>query len=618
MVQHLESEIARIEKELANNGHLDDLNASDILAGMPTRGENHSEPKFKAPEAQQDEVEPYDSVKENIMQSGEVQAVIDATLPTGCGLTDLVSRVRMGLTPSVIAGDGQNPIARRSSFSKPNDAAVRATLLKSIPAHIVNGLIKKYVQSILPIYPAVYEPMVWSQLENVRKALAAVDVPVVAPSFDFLIVYLLLAISATLSSSKSGDQSRCMAFSASLFEEGIRHLNIRSHVPSDLAGLQATLLILQYATINPRCANVWILSGAAMRSCLELGLHREPPNASELDLLTLDLRRRVFWSAYGMDRCACAALQRPLAIPDPAINTKFPTALDDRYIHETSIDATGTETKHHALRWIHFRRLQSSMVEVHFQNKPLGSGQTWEDWLQTMEKSLRDWHSNYKDDHELSGFVLAHGLASLHRPSPRVPYPAPNSLHIAFEAASASARSLQQHISSGFYRRFWLLAHHTLEAATIVLFCLRHGSDTISQHFTAHQIFEMTQLFTANFLAISSQGWSEVSKYAGVYERLLGPLLESTFSKTPPPQHSFGPAQDAELLRLLYPGPAQLDKLRFGRSATEDLPAFGMTLFNPSEWSLGEGAPNAGFPGGWDLLDNAGLGQEEPHLIEGL
>ena len=156
----------------------------------------------------------------------------------------------------------------------------------------------------------------------------------------------------------------------------------------------------------------------------------------------------------------------------------------------------------------------------------------------------------------------------------------------------------------------------------VVLFCLRHGSETISQKFTGGQIFEMTKVFTSNFLTLAAQGWNEVSNYAGMYERLLGPLLDSVFSGKPPSPQSFGPPQDMELTRLLYPGPAQLDKLRFGsRSfATDELPPFDMTLVNWEEFSVSDGSSgNAEYLGGWELLDSVALGNgQEQGLIVGM
>ncbi|ETI21910.1 hypothetical protein G647_05980 [Cladophialophora carrionii CBS 160.54] len=641
IVQHLEAEIAKVEGELARNGHLEELNASDILAGMPTNDgvpiDDAALPIIDLPATKPDtpklslntdilatSTAPRDTIRDEVMTCGELQAMIFAILPTGPGITDLISRVRMSLTPSTAIASGSPREARRRSISRANHE-VSCAMLKSIPTAILRSLIKKYMTRVYPIYPVLHAPSLWQQLDKVVRTLQ--ELPEkhrsVAPSFDFLIVYLMLSISATLGSARTGHEAKHMVFSGSLFEEGLQHLSDKAKIPSDLAGIQVTLLVLQYASINPRLANVWMLTGAAMRACLELGLHREPPEALQFDQLTLDLRRRLFWCAYNFDRAICSALQRPLSIPDQSIDAHFPSVLDDRHIHPNGIDATGAETKTHNLRWIQFRRLQSAMTEVHFQGKPLEHGQSWEDWLVSMERRLQAWYEDYNDGHELTEFTLAHGLTNLHRPSPRVPLPGPRSLMVAFEAACSSAKSLRDHILTGFYRRSWLIAHHVLENSMVVLFCLRHGFDTISARFNAQQIFEMTKVFTANFLALAAQGWNEVSNYAGVYERLLGPLLESVFSNRPPSLSSFGPAQDAELTRMLYPGPAQLDKLRFGsRSGYEGdgLPTFDVGTLNWEEFSVSDtrSASAEGFVAGWDLFDPNAVSSGAHDLVFGM
>lgn len=647
IVQHLESEIAKIEGELTRNGHLEELNASDILAGMPTHNgvpfTDHVNPIPEFAQSgqtnsagEQDQVpvapelsspENSDPVRNEIMKSKELQAMVYAILAPGPGITDLVARVRMSLTPST-AISGVAPTSprdvRRKSISRPTTEEISCKMLRSIPTNIVKSLMKKYMQRVYPIFPVLHAPTLWQQLDSVLKTLAALPPGhfMVPPSYDFLIIYIILSTSATLGSARAGHEQRHMIFSGQLFEEGIVHLSERARIPSDLAGIQVTLLVLQYASINPRQANVWMLTGTVMRSCLELGLHREPPDLSAYDKLTLDLRRRIFWSAYCFDRSICSALQRPLSIPDETIDALFPSTLDDRHIHARGIDSHGTETKAQVIKWIQFRRLQSIMTEVHFQNKPLAPGQTWEMWLDEMERRLRTWYDMYNDNHELTEFTLMHGLTNLHRPSPRVPHPGPRSLMLAFEAACSSAKSLREHIVSGFYRRSWLIAHHVLENSMVVLFCLRYGFDAISTKFTAQHIFEMTKVFTMNFLTLASQGWDEVRDYAGVYERLLGPLLESVFSGRAPTLSSFGPAQDAELTKLLYPGPAQLDKLRFGTRAyvegNNQLPAFDVTNFDWEDFGMGDGQAGDFVPGAWNevmLGEGAahGHGQAQGH-----
>ncbi|KAH8676221.1 fungal-specific transcription factor domain-containing protein [Xylariales sp. PMI_506] len=588
IVLNLESEIARLETELAQDGQLDALNATDILLQMPISHnpvEKEIDETGHHPTQQTVDVakpsagqptEPEMGVREFILFSKPIQTMISATLPCGSGATDLLSKVRMGMTPST-ARVGQGNAISSAVNPKPSKGSsfLSAQVLRNVPADIVQRLLRKYLSTIHPENPFLDPNVLWQQFDRVSAVLGwqsveenLVDHPIfVLPDYDFLVVYLVLAISITLGSARGGHEARHMSLSASLFEEGIQHLYSLVVFPSDIAWLQTTLLVLLYGTVLPRSANVWVLSGAAMRACLELGLHREPPSTMGLDAREMDLRRKVFWSAYSMDRSICGALQRPLSTPDAAIDTKFP----EDPSNEPFIGS------------IHYHQLLSEMIHVHFEGEELPGGLDWDSWQNAVEKRLRNWYDAYPEDnghHDLAEFAVSRGLMILHRPSPRVPLPSDRSLLIAFEAASSSARIHQEHIRSGVFRRPWLSAHYTLEAAMIVLFCLRHGCLAISQKFDASQIFQMTKLFTLNFLSISSQGWPEVSNYAGVYERLLGPLLESVFSHSQDPSDKFGSAQDAELMRMLYPGPAHLEKLRFGFGQQEQLSPFDFSIFN--------------------------------------
>ncbi|KAF2000360.1 hypothetical protein P154DRAFT_200874 [Amniculicola lignicola CBS 123094] len=642
VVRHLEYEIARLETELAQAGHLDAINGADILLRMPAsktpqvisnfNGSHKPEHEHEHTDATaHSHIEPtspnpyIDPLTESITISRSVQSMMSATLPHGPGLTDLVSRVRMGLTPSSASAAVQsaisNGIPRNLGFKPPTltrRKTIEIKVLRSMPKEIIHSLTQKFASKVLPQYAFFHESALW---EIIDRVLATVETRTVTdsisheyyplpPDYDFLVLYLVLAISVTLGSTKGGHESRCMSLSASLFEEGIKHFSSEMVIPSDLAELQLNLLMLLYATINPRSANVWILTGAVMRSCLELGLHREFPETRRLDTATRELRRKLFWSAYCMDRSICSALQRPLSIPDAAISTQFPSVFVE------------AEAKLPSLGIIYYHQLLSEMVQVHFQGEPLGGNGIWDVWIAGMETKLRTWYSDSCKEtgsNEMVEFALSRGLMILHRPSPRTPLPSQHSLLIAFEAAASSARSHREHIYTGFFRRPWLSAHHTLEAAVILLFCLRHGCSTISSKFNAGQIFEMSKLFTANFLAIASQGWLEVSNYAGVYERLLGSLLEAVFSPTKDPQEHFGPAQDAELTRLLYPGPAHLEKLRFGRTLVAETSPFDFSLFHLDDQILAfDGITasdlDAGLTGNTDFLDH-GLGFDDLGLL---
>ncbi|CZR68185.1 uncharacterized protein PAC_18084 [Phialocephala subalpina] len=594
VVHFLEHEIARLEKELNGDGPAKDV--PQHSSPLPeTRLDFEHGRRRTLPDVQLVQAtlasEGKDAMRRAIVGSVEIQSMIGATMPAGTCLTDMLSSVRMGLTPSYTPSSPTIPEAtpvQCSVTSKPEDQEfVDVSILVQLPGHVVNSLVKKYVQRILPIYPFLHEPSIWRHVERAVQKLPAQQIGqtslLVRPDYDFLITYLILAISATLGSANSGHEARCMALSGSLFSEGVQHLSSKAPFPNDLAEIQSTLLIIQYALINPKYANVWVLSGVVMRSCLDLGLHREVSKDAGLDSLTVDMRRQVFWVAYCMDRSICSALQRPLSIPDPTINTLFP-ALPVTQSGEPRPDPA----KALALRQIQFSKLQSNIIEVHFQDKQLDEGQTWGGWLVATDQSLRDWYEVLPPDEDpvWSELAFSQGLTNLYRPSPRVPFPSQKSLIVAFEAACGSAHIYQQHIKSGFFRRPWLAAHNTFSSAMVALFCLRYGYEAICERWNAGEIFQMTKLFTMNLLTLSSQGWSEISKYAGTYERLLGPLLDSVFTKNSSPSKSFGPAQDAELARLIYPGPAHLEKLRFGNARValdEAFQGFDASMFNWDE-----------------------------------
>jgi hypothetical protein len=649
IVQHLELEIARLETELSQRAgmDLDMVHASDILLRMPEgssfalQEDEHvvREDAFDAgagafgdvpigahglgPTAVSPSQPPIGSrgLRAAILSGKPLQAIVSATLPNDSGARDLLSRVRMGMTPSAAQlSDGNRttvaataPNSTRANKGIASNSLLDAHNLRSIPTDIIQRLMKKYLSTIQHDSPFLVATTVTQQFQKVIEMLEwqtqaqqqqhrlgearqgeNIQPMLVMASHDLLVVYLVLAISVTLGSANNGHEERYMALSTALFEEGIQHFYSLKAFPSEIAWLQTILLVLLYATVFPRSANVWVLTGAAMRACLELGLHREPPDESleAMDSDALDLRRRVFWAAYCMDRSICSALQRPLSTPDTAINTKVPAMVgdDDAFL--------GT---------IEYHKLLSEMLHVHFQREPLPNYLSWDEWVAGMENRLRAWHQHYGGSydsassfrapshyHEMIEFNMARGLMILHRPSPRAPSPTSRSLLIAFESASAAARMHSEHVRAGFFRRPWLSAHHTLEAATVVLFCLRHGSTAIGEGFSPSQVFEMTKLFTSTLLSIAAQGWPEVTVYASVYERLLAPLLERVILRRPDLSDAFGPAQDAELVRLLYPGPAHIEKLRFGwRQQEEELSPFDFNLFMLDDFeNWGQGAEN--------------------------
>ena len=88
-----------------------------------------------------------------------------------------------------------------------------------------------------------------------------------------------------------------------------------------------TLLVI-YHLRSPSHSGVPNMIGLAMRTCIELGLHREAHYA-RLEPFPSETKRRLFWSVYSLDRVIAIALGRPVSLTDRDIDVKLPLDIDD-------------------------------------------------------------------------------------------------------------------------------------------------------------------------------------------------------------------------------------------------------------------------------------------------
>lgn len=89
----------------------------------------------------------------------------------------------------------------------------------------------------------------------------------------------------------------------------------------NLGTVQFLLLLALHGQRSPYGAGAWSQIRYAASLCIELGLHRETkqPSANH-DARDLEIRRRAFWSCYGLDRGTSVILGRAFAIDDRDIN----------------------------------------------------------------------------------------------------------------------------------------------------------------------------------------------------------------------------------------------------------------------------------------------------------
>ncbi|KAF6805580.1 fungal specific transcription factor domain-containing protein [Colletotrichum sojae] len=113
-----------------------------------------------------------------------------------------------------------------------------------------------------------------------------------------------------------------------------RHL---SHVFAQhdrLLHIQAYLLLAMHAIYSPSTERIISIASATMRYCVMAQLHladTEPRDAavSVAARVEAQMRRRVFWSAYALDRAVCTTFDLPFSVPDYQITARMYANVDD-------------------------------------------------------------------------------------------------------------------------------------------------------------------------------------------------------------------------------------------------------------------------------------------------
>jgi hypothetical protein len=82
---------------------------------------------------------------------------------------------------------------------------------------------------------------------------------------------------------------------------------------------QGLLLLTIFCLHMSSQENIISLSSMTMRFCIMSQFHlieTEPQMLSRDDYVEIQLRRRVFWCAYAIDRAVCATFDFPCSLPD--------------------------------------------------------------------------------------------------------------------------------------------------------------------------------------------------------------------------------------------------------------------------------------------------------------
>ncbi|KAI7893529.1 fungal-specific transcription factor domain-containing protein [Mucor mucedo] len=82
-----------------------------------------------------------------------------------------------------------------------------------------------------------------------------------------------------------------------------------------------------------RSSRAWMYSGMAIRMCFELGLHTAN-YSSQMSQCDIELRKRVLWTCFVMDKLESCSMERPWMLKSKDIALDFPTPLPEDSLQE--------------------------------------------------------------------------------------------------------------------------------------------------------------------------------------------------------------------------------------------------------------------------------------------
>ncbi|KAF4831115.1 Protein STB5 [Colletotrichum tropicale] len=91
-----------------------------------------------------------------------------------------------------------------------------------------------------------------------------------------------------------------------------------------LEHIHCMIMLLIYSLFNSSGGSAWHLLGLAVKTCISLGLHREPDAHSNLTISEATRRRWLFWTVYYFDRMISLVMDRPVSIQDDDISVRLP------------------------------------------------------------------------------------------------------------------------------------------------------------------------------------------------------------------------------------------------------------------------------------------------------
>ncbi|KAK5019758.1 hypothetical protein LTR16_000264 [Cryomyces antarcticus] len=352
------------------------------------------------------------------------------------------------------------------------DALPEGTTKALPPRHEALKLIQHYMDNIFILLPLFEESSFFLAVDNTYHSDRTE-----ASALDTWNVRMVLAIACA---SKSRDRGDAHYLDAVMHVTGALANAEQVLRPGSILSVQALLLLVEYSMLDPHHFDSWSLVGAASRAMVDLGLHQDPPRGTSMTKAKLELRRRVYYCVYALDRSTSMVQSRAFSFSDDSANVKALFGSSTSSLSTTPSQPLWRQSFDSARTLFKLRQLQSAWYTALFQTSRVPwpepypyiwkTCQELKNWFDTLSPLI---HTNMRSFFELE---LLYSFIYVLSPNSRVPVIHPHAQTLIFEYCIDYASKMLSLLSDPNYT-----APLTFNDAMRVYMVGRHLLDVLNQ-----------------------------------------------------------------------------------------------------------------------------------------
>lgn len=298
---------------------------------------------------------------------------VDSESPSSRGNDHMRALLQPAPEPGRILGIESIRDGGFSSSSLPRDAIARR-------------FVDAYFRNVNRAYPFVNRSKVLRDLENLGESSKR------RRDSDTTLLYLIMAIGCT-TLQRAGQIPND---TTSKFDVAYADIIQECLAREDLESIQILVLVALYSLFDPKGISTWSIAGIVSRQAMLLGLSRRSSEDKTLSAMDIELRHRLFWSIYVLDRMMAISLGLPVALIDENMDVPLPGLTIEEFASpDRQHFASILQTNRHVIQ---LRQLEDRILrQIHTRKQSDVAALSQADRraiVQDIRSEIENWYSN--------------------------------------------------------------------------------------------------------------------------------------------------------------------------------------------------------------------------------